>query len=119
MFGFVLRAVATAFGLWLASYLHFAAFANVESLILAAVVLGIVNAIVRPILVILTFPITILTLGLFLLVLNAGLILLVSHFVHGFTVHGWKNAIITAVITGVVSWIAHGLTSGEEQRQRG
>jgi putative membrane protein len=118
MVGFILRALASAFGLWLASYLHFAAFANLESLILAAVVLGIVNAIVRPILVILTFPITLLTLGLFLLVLNAGLILLVSHFVHGFVVHGWSNAIVTAIITGVVSWIAHGLTSGDEDRRR-
>ena len=72
-------------GLWLASQIipgvHFV---SSESLIAAALLLGIVNALVRPILVILTFPITVLTLGLFLLVINGLMIELVSYFLSGF-----------------------------------
>jgi putative membrane protein len=88
------------------------------TLLEAAALLGLANAILRPILVILTFPITVLTLGLFLIVVNAGIILLVAHFLPGFHVRGWGAAIFTAVITGVISWVTHGLTDEGDQHSR-
>jgi len=66
--------------------------------------LGLVNAIVRPILVILTLPITIFTLGLFLLVANALMVLLVSSMMHGFAVDNLGWAMLTAIIVTVVGW---------------
>ena len=81
MEGFLIRAVVVAIGLWLASkVVSGIAFNSTETLIAAALLLGIVNAFVRPIIVILTLPITLLTLGLFLLVINALMIQLVAYF---------------------------------------
>lgn len=108
---FLLRALFAMVGLAIAAHIVPGVHYNsLTTLALAALLLGVANAILRPILVILTLPITVLTLGLFLLVINAGIILLVSKFLHGFIVDGWKAAILTAIVTGILSWIAHGLT---------
>lgn len=77
--------------------------------VIAALVLGIVNAIVRPILIVLTFPLTVLTLGIFLLIINAFMYLFVSAVVPGFHVHGLMTAIIGSLITSIVSSILHSL----------
>ena len=75
MEGFLIRAVVVGIGLWLASKIVGGiAFNSTETLIAAALLLGIINAFVRPVIVILTLPITLLTLGLFLLVINALMI---------------------------------------------
>jgi putative membrane protein len=66
-----------------------------------------VNAIVRPIIVILTLPITIVTLGLFLLVINAAMVALVSRLMNGFALDGFSWAIWTAIIVSIVSWGAN------------
>ena len=108
MAGFLIRAAVVAIGLWLASQLHLVQVSSPESLIAAALLLGIVNAIVRPILVILTFPITLLTLGLFLLVINGLMILLVSHFLPGFVVAGLGSAILASIIVSLTSWVMSG-----------
>ncbi len=106
MINFILRALISAVGLWIATQIvpgvhdH-----SIKSLILAAVLLGLANAIVRPILFILTLPITILTLGLFLLVINGLMVLLVSHFLHSFHVPGLIPAILVAIVTGITGWI--------------
>lgn len=116
MLRFIVQAVVTAIGLWLsARIVPGVAFTSTGSLIAAAVILGLVNAFVRPILVVLTFPITILTLGLFLLVVNAAMIGLTSMFLGGFTVAGLWAGIGAAIVTGVVSWIA-GAFIGEDRR---
>jgi putative membrane protein len=110
MVGFLLRAAIAALGLWVASQLldglHFA---TPSKLLLAAVLLGIVNAFVRPLAFILTLPITIVTLGLFLLVLNAGMVALVAWVVPGFTIAGFWTAVGAAIIVSIVSWAASGL----------
>jgi putative membrane protein len=107
MTGFVLRAVISAIGLWVASvWVADVHFDGTGALILAALLLGIVNAIVRPIAFILTLPITILTLGLFLLVLNAAMVALVAWLVPGFHVGGFRGALLTAIIVWLVSWVA-------------
>jgi putative membrane protein len=77
--------------------------------LVAALVLGLVNAVVRPILVILTFPVTLITLGLFLFVINALLFWLVAELVKGFTVSGFGAALIGSIlfslITLITSWL--------------
>lgn len=107
MVGFLLRAAITALGLWVASeLLKGLSFESTGKLVLAAILLGIVNAFVRPLAFILTLPITIVTLGLFLLVLNAGMVALVAWLVPGFQVAGFWTAVGTALIVSLVSWAA-------------
>jgi len=109
MRGFLIRAVVVALGLWLASQIvPGVEIRSTGSLIAAALLLGIVNAVVRPILVILTLPITLLTLGLFLLVINGLMIELVSHFLAGFVVAGLGPAILTSIIVAITSWLMSG-----------
>ncbi len=85
---------------------------------LAALVLGVLNAIVRPILIFLTLPITILTLGLFILVLNGLLFWATSRVVHGFVVTGIGPAILGAILMTVISFILNHLIK-EPKEQRG
>jgi putative membrane protein len=107
MVGFLMRAAITALGLWVASELLAGlTFDTPAKLILSAVVLGVVNAVVRPLAFILTLPITLLTLGLFLLVLNAGMVALVAWLVPGFQVSGFWTAVGAALIVSLVSWAA-------------
>jgi putative membrane protein len=107
MLGFLLRAAITALGLWVASEifagLHFESPAK---LVVAAVLLGIVNAFVRPLAFILTLPLTVLSLGFFLLVLNAAMVGLVAWIVPGFEISGFWTAVGAALIVSLVSWAA-------------
>jgi len=107
MVGFLLRAAITALGLWVASEIFAGlVFDSTSKLLVAAILLGIVNAIVRPLAFILTLPITVVTLGLFLLVLNAGMVALVAWIVPGFTISGFWTAVGAALIVSLVSWAA-------------
>jgi putative membrane protein len=115
MVGFLLRAAITALGLWVASeLLSGMSFDAPSKLALAAIVLGVVNAVVRPLAFILTLPITVVTLGLFLLVLNAGMVALVAWLVPGFQISGFWTAVGAALIVSLVSWAASSVigTSG-------
>ena len=107
MTGFILRAVITAIGLWIATrWVSGIRIDDAATLILAGVLLGVVNAIVRPIAVVLTFPITILTLGFFLLVVNTAMVALVAAILPGFHISGgFWSAFVTALIVGVTSWL--------------
>jgi putative membrane protein len=105
MRGFLLRALISAIGLWLATvWVSGVHFDGVGTLLLAAVLLGVVNAVVRPIAFILTLPITILTLGLFLLVLNAAMVALVAAILPGFHLAGFTAALLTAIIVWLTGW---------------
>lgn len=77
--------------------------ANFTAALIVALALGVINAIIKPVLIILTLPITILTLGLFALVLNALLILLVSAIVPGFVVDGFLWALVFGVVLSIVN----------------
>ncbi|MFA4831205.1 MAG: phage holin family protein [Patescibacteria group bacterium] len=79
------------------------------SALIATLVLGLVNALIRPLLIILTLPINILTLGLFTLIINAALFWFVSTIVKGFVVLGFWPAFWGALILSVVSWVVGGL----------
>ena len=110
MTGFVLRVAIVARGLWLATYLlpglHFD---SPGYLLAAALLLGIVNAIVRPIAVVLTLPLTLLTLGLFLLVVNAAMLGLVALLLSGFQISGFWTAVGASLIVSLTGWVASGL----------
>ena len=107
MVGFLLRAAIAALGLWMASeILTGLSFDSTSQLIVAALLLGIVNAFVRPLAFILTLPLTVLTLGVFLLVLNAGMVALVAWIVPGFHVSSFWTAVGAALIVSLVSWAA-------------
>jgi putative membrane protein len=123
--GFLLRLILkilfTAVGLWVAArYVPGIKWdGSYEHLAIAALVLGIINAIVRPIITVLTLPITFITLGLFLFVVNGLMLLLVSYLLkgHGIAVAGLVPAIIGAVVIGIISWIGH-MIIGEGGKER-
>lgn len=104
MLGIILRTLITALGIWLATYLVPGVSAtSTGALIWAAIALGLINAFVRPVLVLLTLPFTILTLGLFLLILNAGMLNLAGWFVDGFEVVGFWSSVFGAIVVSLVS----------------
>lgn len=119
MRGLLIRGLITALGLWVASALLPGVHSTGLLPILGAgLLLGLVNAIVRPVIVILTLPITILTLGLFLLIINAAMVWLVSKMMNGFAVDGLLPAILTAVIVSIVSWSASAFIGGRGNFER-
>ncbi|MGA0545909.1 phage holin family protein [Brevundimonas sp. VNH65] len=112
----VLQFLVTALGLWATSKLvPGVAFSATSSLFWAALLLGIVNAVVRPILTFLSFPLTVITFGLFLLVVNAATIGIVAVLLDGFVVDGLWAGIGAAIVTGVVSWIAGAFLPDEKK----
>lgn len=104
--GFLLRVLANALAIFLAAAIvPGIEIRGVLTALGAGLVLGLVNAIVRPVLVILTLPLTLVTLGLFLFVLNGLCLLLTSLLVKGFEVHGFWAAVFGALIVSAVSWL--------------
>jgi putative membrane protein len=105
MGGFLIHAVVLAVAIWITAHVvSGVTVASWGALAIAALVLALVNAIVRPILVILTLPITVLTLGLFYLVINGAAFGLAAAVVPGFQVASWTAAILGALLTSLVSW---------------
>jgi putative membrane protein len=106
MVGFLFRAALSVIGLWIASaWVSGIRIDDARTLVLAGIVLGVVNAIVRPITVILTLPLTILTLGLFLLVVNAGMLGLTAWLLRGFHIADFRAALLASLIVSVTGWI--------------
>ncbi|MFK8048127.1 MAG: phage holin family protein [Halioglobus sp.] len=104
MLGLILRTLIIGLGIWLATYLVPGVSAtSIGALIWAAIALGLINAFVRPVLVLLTLPLTVVTLGLFLLILNAGMLNLAGWFVDGFEVVGFWSAVFGAVVVSLAS----------------
>ncbi|MEQ1772878.1 MAG: phage holin family protein [Burkholderiales bacterium] len=83
--------------------------------LIVALILSIINTIVRPILLVLTFPITVVTLGLFIFVLNGLLLWFVASFVKGFTIAGFWPAVFGAIVYSLISWAASTLLLGEKK----
>jgi len=83
---------------------------NFRTALIVAVVLSVINAIVKPVLVFLTLPLTVLTFGLFLLVINALLIQLAAWLVPGFFVAGFWWALLFSLIVSLIGWVLNGLT---------
>ena len=110
--GFLIRVLVNAFAIYLiARIVPGIEVSSFLTALGAGLVLGLVNAIVRPILVVLTLPVTLVTLGLFLLVLNGLCLWFTSRLVTGFEVHGFWAAVWGALLVSVVSWILNAFVS--------
>ena len=111
MTGFILRACITAIGLWVATRLVSGIrIDDPTTLVLTGILLGVVNAIVRPIAILLTLPLTILSLGLFLLVINTAMVGLVAAMLPGFHIPGgFWSAFGTAFIVWITGWLGSSL----------
>ena len=117
--GFIVRVLINAGALMLAANLvPGIALAGWKAALVAGLVLGLINALVRPVLVILTFPLTLLTLGLFLLVLNAFCVALTSWLVSGFVVRGFWAALLASLVVSVVSWLLTAFVSDRGRWER-
>jgi putative membrane protein len=101
--------------LWVASRIFRGIrFADTQSLVISALLLGFVNAIVRPLLIVLTLPLTVVTLGLLLLVINALMLLLVSWMVRGFTVSGFWTAFFASIFIALLSFMLGSFLENED-----
>jgi len=81
--------------------------------IIAAGILGVINAVIRPVVLILTLPINLLTLGLFTLVINAAMLMLVSEMVPGLIIAGFRSAFFGAIIISLISWLVNMFVGGD------
>jgi putative membrane protein len=107
MAGFILRGLVAALGLWAASELFQGiSIDSALTLIFAGLLLGVVNAIVRPVAVVLSLPALLVTVGLFLLVINAAMLGLVALILPGFHIDGFWTAVGGSIVVSLVSWIA-------------
>ena len=113
---FIIRILVTALAVYVAALIlpGVQLKADAKTVIIVALVLGLFNAIVKPILILLTIPITIVTLGLFLLIINALIVKWTAGLVDGFKVDGWLTAILFGIIVSIVSSILHSL-AGERK----
>ena len=107
MAGFLLRLMISACGLWLAAKLvPGMEISGTGTLIGAAFLLGLVNAVVRPLAILLTLPFTILSLGLFLLVINAAMLGLVAWLLDGLRLDGFGSALLGSILVSLTGWVA-------------
>ena len=116
---FLLQWAITALSLWVASKLFRGlSFDSKSALWISALLLGLANAIVRPVLVFLTFPLTLLTFGLFLLVVNALVLLLVAALVRGFTLRGFWTAVWASLFVSILSLAIGALFEGDDPQMQ-
>jgi putative membrane protein len=116
---FLLRIIVTAvvaFGL--SAVLHGIHIDTFWTALMLSVVLAVLNALLKPILIILTLPITILTLGLFLFVINAGMVLLAGKFVDGFRVDGFGWALLFSLLLSILTSMLYKKDREDERRDR-
>lgn len=113
--GFILKVLATAVAVYLtALLLPGVSLQGVQTAVIVALVLAFLNAIVKPLLIVLTLPVTVLTLGLFLLVINILIVKLADSIVDGFAVRGWFTALLFSFIVSFISAVLNGIV-GEKK----
>src|SRR5213083_2089124 len=119
MKGFLFRLVITGLGLWAAeTIVPGVRIDGWGNLVVAALLLGIVNAVIRPIILILTLPLTVLTLGLFILVVNGISLSLVAWVLPGFHIAGLGAAILGSIVVGLTGWFASAFVGGSGRIER-
>lgn len=119
MRGFLFRLVITALGLWAAAAIvPGMTIVGWRPLLVSALLLGIVNAVIRPIILILTLPLTVLTLGLFIFVVNGISLGVVAWLVPGFGLAGLIPATLGAIVVGLTSWFASAFVGGSGRIER-
>jgi putative membrane protein len=117
---FILRAVFAGLGLWIASrFVHGIEVDSVGSLIAAAIILGLANAIVRPIVFLLTLPFVLITFGLFLIVINAAMLELTAMMLRGFSVHSFWAAIVGSLVVSLISWVGSYFVEQDRRDKQG
>ena len=115
--GLVLTWIGNSIAIWLVGYLFRGVdVASWTAAFVAGLVLTLINAIVRPILVILTLPITIVTLGLFYFVVTAICLMITARLVDGFAVQGWFSTIIASIFIGIFSAVIQSVLKPAENR---
>jgi putative membrane protein len=106
--GFLVRTLITAIAFWIADLLiDGISFTGPINMIIAAIVFGIVNALIRPVVALLSLPLTVITLGLFTLVVNAIMFAITAGLMPGMRVSGFWAAFMGAIIVWLVSWVAN------------
>jgi putative membrane protein len=119
MKGFFFRLLITAFGLWAAATIvPGMVITGWQALLVSALLLGVVNAVIRPAILILTLPLTVLTLGLFILVVNGISLGIVAWLVPGFHLAGLLSATLGACVVGLTSWFASAFVGGSGRIER-
>ncbi|MCQ4161939.1 phage holin family protein [Roseomonas sp. GC11] len=117
--GFLARTAITAFAFWCAAMLvGGVSFSGPFTLVVAAIVFGVVNALIRPVLILLSLPLNIITLGLFTLVVNAAVFGLTALLMPGMRVASFGAALLGALVVALVSWIASRAIGGQEAPAR-
>lgn len=112
---FLIRLLVSALAAMLTAYLlPGVKIDNFITALILALVLAILNLLVKPVLIILTLPVTIVTLGLFLLVINAIIILIASNLISGFRVNGFWWALLFSIVMTIINSFMHGLASKED-----
>ena len=89
---------------------------GIGTALIVVLLLGLVNTLLRPLLILLTLPVTLLTLGLFIFVINALLFMMVAHWVDGFIVGGFWSALFGSLLYSIVSWLLSALILGKRER---
>src|SRR6266853_4680455 len=119
MNGFLFRLVITGLGLWAAeTVVPGVRLDGWGNLVVSALLLGVVNAVIRPIILILTLPLTVLTLGFFILIVNGISLALVAALVPGFHIAGLFSATVGAIIVGLTGWAASAFIGGSGRIER-
>ena len=112
---FLIHWAITSLSLWMASRIFKGLrFTSTSALVISALLLGFANAIVRPLLIILTLPLTFVTLGFFLLVINALMLMLVAALVRGFTISGFWTAFFASIFIAILSFLLGIFVPGDE-----
>ena len=115
--GFIIKILVSALAVYFADWLlDGVTIDSIQTTVIVALVLALLNAIVKPILIVLTIPITIVTLGLFLLVINILIIKLADNLIDGFTVNNWLTALLFSLIVSFVSSILHGIARERDSK---
>lgn len=118
----ILRTLVGMIGLWLAANVFpgppGVTIVDNSTLLIAALIMGVVNAVVRPLVFVLTLPITFVTIGLFLFVVNAAMFGLTAWAIEGFRVEGFWPAVFGAVVLGLVNWIGQTVIGPRDEPRR-
>lgn len=118
---FIIRILISTLAVLLTSYLlpkHIVSVDTFTTALIVALVLAFLNAVVKPLMILLTIPATILTLGLFLLVINAGIIMIADHFVDGFKVGGFWSALLFSVILAIINSIFERIRKNDDRQEQ-
>jgi putative membrane protein len=117
--GFLLKLLVSSLAVFFGAYILDGVYLDgFPTAILVALLMGFLNAFLRPILVILTIPITLLTFGLFLLVINAAIILVADYALTGFAVDSFFTAVLFSIIVSVITWILEAIANPISKRER-